>query len=179
MARSFYSREHAQQMASLSDTEIRELLKPWLDHALQSWLDEDNDIGPEGDSFLAELPTAEYVSIVSPHYSACPLFGTMLIDRYPGARVAYDDLYERLLSGSSVGGVLRIFKSTGEIFTPSEARSVRSGIRNDLLSGINSARDDDPWVFDMNAEGKWETEGFEGEDLTRVVIVEVNSYGED
>ena len=179
MARNFYGREHARQLASLSDTEIRELLSPWLDHAVQTWLDEGNEIGPEGADFLAELPTAEYVSIVSQHYVACPLFGTLLVDRYPGERVLYDDLYERLLSGFSVGGVLRIYKSTGESFTPSEARSVRAGIRNDLLSGIDSAGDDDPWVFDMNAEGKWETEGFEGEDLTRVVIVEVNDFAED
>ncbi len=40
-----------------------------------------------------------------------------MVDRYPGDRVAYDDLYERLLSGFSCGGVLRIFKSTGERFT--------------------------------------------------------------
>ena len=178
MARKFYSREHAQQMASLNVTEIRETLEPWLDHALRSWLDEDDDVGPEGDSLLAELPTAEYVSIVSPHHTACPLLGSMLVDRYPGERAGYDDLYERMLSGFSSGGVLRIYKSTGERFTPSEARSVRAGIRDDLLSGIESAGDDDPWVFDMEAEGNWETAGFEGEDLTRVVIVEVNDFGE-
>ena len=74
MARNSYDREHARQLASFSDTEIRELLSPWLNHAVQTWLDEGNEIGSEGDDFLAELPTAEYVSIVSPHYVACPLF---------------------------------------------------------------------------------------------------------
>ena len=28
----------------------------------------------------------------------------------------------------------------------------------------------------MGAEGKWKTEGFEGEDFERVVMVEVNDY---
>ena len=178
MARKFYGREHAQQMASRNAAEILEMLEPWLDHALRSWLEEYDDVGAEGDSFLAALPTAEYVSIVYPHYSAGAPLGRMRIDRYPGERVAYDDLYERLLSGFSIGGVLRIYKSTGERFTPSEARSMRAGIRDDLLSGIESAGDDDPWVFDMEAEGNWGTAGFEGEDLTRVVIVEVNDFGE-
>ena len=178
MARKFYGREHAQQMASLNAVEILEMLEPWLDHALKSWIEGCDDVGAEGDSSLAELPTAEYVSIVYPHSSAGALLGRMRIDRYPGERAAYDDLYERLLSGFSIGGVLRIYKSTGERFTPSEARSVRAGIRDDLLSGIESAGDDDPWVFDMEAEGNWETAGFEGEDLTRVVIVEVNDFGE-
>lgn len=174
MARRYYSREHAQMMASLSTTEIRETLSPWLEHALRYWLDDYNEIGnPEGDNFLAELPTAEYVSIVYPHSSFA---GRMLIDRYPGERVLYDDLYERMLSGFSSGGVLRLYKATGERYTPSEARSARAGIRRDLLSGIASDGGDEPWVFDMEAEGTWETEGFEGEDFERVVMVEVNDH---
>ena len=77
------------------------------------------------------------------------------------------------------GGVLRVYKATGQRFTPSEARSVRAGIRRDLLAGIANAGDDeDQWVFEMEAEGKWETAGFEGEDLEHVVIAEVNNYGE-
>jgi len=170
MARSFYSREHARKMASLKNTEICETLSPWLEHAVEYWCEQYEDIDPSaGDDFLAELPTAEYVSIVHTHHS-----GEMLMDRYPGERWVYDDLYERLLSGCSCGGVLRIYKATGERFTPFEARSVRAGIRRELLEGIADAGDDDPWVFDMNAEGNWETAGFEGEDLERVVIVEVN-----
>ena len=175
LARSFYDREHARQMASLSTTEIRETLGPWLEHALRYWLDEHNEIGdPAGDNFLDELPTAEYVSIVYLHSSFA---GPMLIDRYPGERVPYDDLYERMLSGFSSGGVLRIYKSTGECYTPSEARSMRAGIRQDLLSEILSQEGEHhPWQFDMEAEGKWKTEGFEGEDFERVVMVEVNDY---
>lgn len=170
LARDFYGREHAQQMASLSTTEIRETLSPWLEHALQYWLDEYDHIGdPEGDDFLAELPTAEYVSIVCPHHT-----GSMLIDRYPGERVFYDDLYERMLSGCSSGGVLRIYKATGERFTPSESRSARAGITRDLRDGIASAGDDDPWVFNMQSQVYWKSAGFESEDLERVVIVEVN-----
>jgi hypothetical protein len=176
LARSFYGRDHAREMASLKSAEIREILDPWLEHALQYWLEEYNDIGdPNSDDFLAELPTAEYVSIIHLHQSFA---GRTLIDRYPGERVLYDDLYERMLSGFSSGGVVRIYKATGESFTPSEARSTRAGIRRDLLSGIASAGDEDPWVFNMNAEGQWETEGFEDEDLERVVIVEVNDYAE-
>lgn len=174
LARNFYGREHAQQMASLSTTEIRETLSPWLEHALRYWLDEYDHIGdPKGDDFLAELPTAEYVSIVCPHHT-----GSMLIDRYPGERVFYDDLYERMLSGFSSGGVLRIYKATGERFTPSEARSVRTGIRRDLLQGIASAGDEDPWVFNIQAQVCWQSAGFEGEDLDRVVMAEVNDYGD-
>jgi hypothetical protein len=177
LARCFYGREHVRQVTSLSTTEIRETLGPWLEHALRYWLNEYDDIGdPKGDGFLAELPTAEYVSIIYSHHTSA---GRMLIDRYPEERVLYGDLYERLLSGFSSGGVLRIYKATGERFTPSEARSVRAGIRRDLLAGIASAGDDeDQWVFDMEAEGNWETAGFEGEDLERVVIAEVNNYGE-
>jgi hypothetical protein len=172
LARSFYNREHARQIANLDTTEIRETLGPWLEPALRYWLDNYSEIGdPEGDNFLAELPTAEYVSIVCSHSSFA---GRMLIDRYPGERVLYDDLYERMLSGFSTGGVLRIYKATGERYTPSEARSVRAGIRRDLLSGIASAGGGEHWVFDMEAEGIGETEGFEDEDFERVVMVEVN-----
>ena len=172
LARSFYSHEHAEQMASLNTTEIRETLIPWLEYAIRYWLNHFGDIGnPEGDRFLSELPTAEYVSIIHQWHT-----GGMLIDRYPGDRYMYDDLYERLLSGFSIGGVLRIYKATGERFTPAEARSVRSGIKRDLLAGIASAGDDDQWAFDMEAEGIL-TAGFEGENLDRVVITEVNDYG--
>lgn len=176
LARNFYAPEHAQQMARLSTTDIRETLSPWLEHSLRYWLDEYGHIGdPEGDDFLAELPTAEYVSIVCLHHSFA---GGILIDRYPGERVLYDDLYERMLSGFSSGGVLRIYKSTGERFTRSETRSARAGIKQELLMGIASAGDEDPWVFDMEAEDYWQSAGFEGEDLDRVVIVEVNDYGD-
>lgn len=174
LARNFYGREHAQQMASLSTTEIRETLSPWLEHALRYWLDEYEHIGdPEGDNFLAELPTAEYVSIVYLHESFA---GRMLIDRYPGERVGYDDLYERMLSGFSRGGILRIYKSTGELFTGSESRSARAGIMLDLREGIVSAGDGDPWVFNRQAQVFSNSDGFEGEDLDRVVVVEVNDY---
>jgi hypothetical protein len=102
----------------------------------------------------------------------------MLIDRYPGERGLYDDLYERMLSGFSSGGILRIYKATGERFTPSEARSARAGIRRDLLQGIASAGDEDPWVFNMQARVCWQSAAFEGEDLERVVIAEVNDCGD-
>lgn len=170
IARNFYGRDHARQMASLSATEIIETLSPWLEHALRYWLDEYDHIGDRaGDAFLAELPTAEYVSIVSNHHT-----GSMLIDRYPGERVFYDDLYERMLSGYSSGGVLRIYKATGERFTPSESRSARAGIMRDLREGIASAGDEDPWVFNMQPQVYWQSAAFEGEDLECVVIVAVN-----
>ena len=177
LAHSFYGREHARQMASLNPTEICEALSPWLEHALQYWLEEyeDNE-DPAGVDFLAGLPTAEYVSIVYLHYSFA---GRFLIGPYPSDFAGYDDLYERLLAGFSIGGVLRIYKSTGERFTPSEARSARAGIRRDLLEGMADAGDDDPWVLDMEAEGNCEAPGFEDEDLELVVIAEVNKYGED
>lgn len=179
LARSFYGREHARQMASLNTMEIRETLGPWLEHALRYWLDNYSEIGdPAGDNFLAELPTAEYVTIVYSHHSCAGSRpeDRVLIDRYPGERVVYDDLYERMLAGFSRGAVLRIYKATGERYTRAETRSVRAGIRRDLLSGIASAGGDEPWVFDMEAEGNWETEGFEGEDFERVVMVEVNDF---
>ena len=176
MARSFYGREHASQMAALSTAEVREMLAPWLERAVQHWRDQFDEIDDsKGDDFLTKLPTAEYVSIIHKHSGFA---GGILIDRYPGEGVNYDDLYERMLSGFSTGGVLRLYKSTGERFTQSEARSVRAAIRQDLLSGIEDAGDEDSWVVDMQAEGKWETAQFEGEDLQRVVIVEVNDSGE-
>ena len=46
----------------------------------------------------------------------------------------------------------------------------------DLLSGIASAGGGEHWVFDMEAEGNGETEGFEDEDFERVVMVEVNDF---
>jgi hypothetical protein len=172
LARDFYGREHARQMARLNDTEIRKLLSPWLEHALRYWLEEYDQIDdPSGDDFLAELPTAEYVSIVTLHHS-----GAVLMDRYPGERVLYDDLYERTLSGCSRGGVLRIYKSTGERFTPSESRSARAGIVRDLRAGIASAGDEDDWVFDTQSQGCWESANFKGEDRDRVVIVEASDF---
>ena len=176
LARGFYGREHARQMASLTATDIRESLSPWLEHALRYWFDEYDHIGdPDGDNFLAELPTAEYVSVVIAHESFA---GRILINRYPGERALDDDLYERMLSGFSRGGVLRIYKSTGERFTPSESRSARSGIMRDLRTGIASAGDDDPWVFNTQLLGSWASVGFKGENSDRVVIVEVNDYGD-
>lgn len=173
LARSFYGREHARQMARLEDTEIRKLLSPWLEHAVRYWLEEYGRIGdPVGDDFLAKLPTAEYVSIVILHHS-----GVILMDRYPGERVLYDDLYERMLAGFSRGGVLRIYKSTGEAFTPSESRSARAGILRDFRAGIASAGDEDPWAFDTRSGDLGHSPAFESEDLERVVMVEANDYG--
>ncbi len=80
--------------------------------------------------------------------------------------------------------MLRVYKSTGERFTPIEARSARAGIRRDLLDGIASADDDDPWVFNMNAEGNYPSADFAYEDFermddfARVVIVEANNIGD-
>lgn len=173
LARAFYGREHARQMARLNDTEIQELLSPWLEHALRYWLDWYDQIGdPAGDDFLAELPTAEYVSIVTRPHS-----GAVLIDRYPGERVLYDDLYERMLAGFSTGGVLRIYKSTGERFTPSESRSARAGIIRDLRAGIMSTGDEDDRILDTQSEGLWDVAGFEGEDRDRVVMIEATGHG--
>jgi hypothetical protein len=139
-------------VTSLSTTEIRETLGPWLERALRYWLEKYDDIGdPEGDGFLAELPTAEYVSIIHSHHSFA---GRMLIDRYPGERVLYDDLYERLRSGFSSGGVLRIYKATGERFTPSEARSVRAGIRRDLLAGSRAQE-----MMKISGSSTWRPKG--------------------
>ena len=57
---------------------------------------------------------------------------------------------------------------------------MRAGIRRHLLSCILSEEGrDHSWQFDMEAEGKWETEGFEGEDFEHVVMLEVNSYSQD
>ena len=171
MAERFYGRDHVQQMASLNDTEICETLEPWLKHALRYWLDRYDD--DDGDDFLDELSTSEYVCIVHSH---CLV--DFLIDRYPNDRAGYDDLYERMLAGISRGGVVRVYKSTGERFTPSEVRSVRAGIRCDLLTGIAEAGDDDPWVINTVPDWGYGTEGFDDEDFERVVIVEVNDYGD-
>ncbi len=176
LARSFYGREHAHLMAKLSTAEIREMLSPWLEHALRHWQEWDL-----ADSYLAKIATAEYVSIIDRschgHIPLPGFSGAPMVDRYPSNEVVYDDLYERLMSGFSCGGVLRIYKSTGERFTPFEARSARAGIRRDLLGGMASAGDDDPWDFNMNAEECWEISAFAGEDLNRVIVVEVNDFG--
>ncbi len=175
IAREFYGREHAREMANLDAKQILDLLAPWLEPAVQYWRD---DGWLLGGNFLAELVTAEYVTIVDGHgRSGRPLVSGRLIGRYPGnGDVAYDDLYERLLSGFSIGGVLRVYKSTGERFTPFEARSARAGIRRDLLDGIASAGDDDPWGFNMNAEGQYPSGNIEEEDFGRVIIVEANDF---
>lgn len=180
IARSFYGREHAKLLAKLSSAEIEDMLSPWLEHALIHYFEcyEDTPLSNDYD-ILAELPIAEYVSIVHLHHRSSELHESPMVDRYPGDRAAYDDLYERLLSGVSSGGVLRIYKSTGERFNPFEARSVRAGIRRELFWGIAHAGDDDPWVFNMDAEGDWESPGFEDEDYERVIVVEVNSYSDD
>jgi hypothetical protein len=155
-------------MAALNAAQIQAHLEPYLDHAIDYWLSEYGEYGDEdGDNYLAKLSTSEYVTIVDAYGSP-----GLLIDCYPGRGYLYDDLYERLLAGFSIGGVLRVYKSTGERFTPSEARSVRAGIRQQLLSVIRSEEGENTWSFDMNAGGIY-TEGFEDEDLDRVVVVEV------
>jgi len=169
MAVRFYGHEHVQKMASLTDIQIHETLSPWLENALRYWLDSCDD--DDGDDFLDRVATSEYVSIFHPHGR-----GSMRLGRYPDDRAEYDDLYERTLAGVSVGGVLRIYKSTGEQFTPSEMKSVRAGIRKDLLSGIADAGDDEPWAISMDANCGWGTEGFENEDYERVVITEINDH---
>jgi len=172
LAHAFYDRDHARQMASLDAMEIGETLEPWLEHALPYWLDEYGAIGDSaGDDFLAELPTAEYVCIVCPHQS---IAGGLLIDRYPGERVLYDDLYERALSGVSCGGVIRIYKATGEPFTPAESRSARAGIRRDLLAGIAGAGTTIRGLR-HGAEGNSVHADFDDEDFERVVIVGVSA----
>ncbi len=176
LARSFYGREHAELMANLSSAEIRETLSPWLEHAVRYWQELDLE-----ESYLTKIATAEYVSIIDKsRHGHTPLPGfsdAPMVARYPSNEAAYDDLYERLLGGFSCGGVLRIYKSTGESFTPFEARSARAGIRLDFLDGIASADDEDPWIFNMYADESWRTAAFTGEDSNRVIVVEVNNFG--
>ena len=167
LARTFYGRKHAEKMAGLNSNEIRDMLSPWLEHALKYWLD-----GKSMENFfLKELPTGEYVTIINAYTS----YGSgVLIDRYPGKRAFYDDLYERLLGGSiSTGGIIRVYKSTGEAFTPTETRTSRVGIRNDLRDGINEAADEDPWIITMKPKGG-NIVHMDGEDLRCVVIAEVH-----
>ena len=155
-------------MAALTDAEVVEILAPWLDHAVRYALDEhDGDL----DRFLDELPLAEYVTIIHDFGSAKPL-----IDRYPGERVLYDDLYERLLGGVSCGGVVRVYKSTGEPFSGSEIRSALAGIKRDLLGGMDEAGDD---AWEIHLDCGCENEGFEDEDRDRVVLVVVTERSND
>jgi hypothetical protein len=156
LARSFYGREHARQMASLNEREISKTLAPWLDDAVRYSLDDESMMGDrEAGRFLAGLPTGAYVMIL--HLWHC---NGVMVYPYPSQEPVerhasfchYDDLYERTLGGCSRGGLVRMYKATGERFTRSEARSVRAGIKRELLDGIADAGDDDPWVFTMEAE---------------------------
>lgn len=168
MARRFYRREHAKEIAALTDAQVRASLAPRLGHAARYWVDHPEliDNGLEG-SLLRELPTKEYVTIVHSYHDRA-----YLIDRYPGERVLYDDLYERVCAGFSVGGTLRIYKSTGEPFGLAEARSVRAGVRDELVSGARSAGDGGNWETSLPAQ-ELRTPGFEREDLSCVVVIEV------
>ena len=139
IARRFYSVERARRLAGLSESEVCELLEPWLEIAVEYCLGEETE-REDIRSFLRSCPTSEYMMVVEYFNRAS------LVDRYPGDAAGYDDLYERTAAGCSVGGIARVFKSTGEEFTPMERRSAVAGLKRAFSDGYADAGDDEPWT---------------------------------
>ncbi len=146
IARRFYSEEHAGRLAALAESEVRELLEPWLETAIDYWRQEEVD-RQDVFSRLRTCPTSEYLMVVERHA------GGLLVDRYPGDDSFYDDVYERTAAGCSVGGIVRVFKSTGEAFTLGERRSAGAGLKREFAIGYADAGDDEPWVCSV-----WDTD---------------------
>ena len=158
IAKRFYGEGHAARMAALNPAQVRELLAPWIELAVDPnpdtpisslWLRQERP----SESQCRSLPTSEYVLVIDLHA------GGTSVDRYPGDGAYYDDLYERSASGFSAGGHVRLFKATGEPFTASEARSAYAGMRTDFLHGAKDADDDE-----------WEAHGPDGFDDFQVVM---------
>jgi len=172
LARRFYARDHVRHLADLTSAEVLTALAPWLDHAVR-YAFETRRNNAERRSFLNELPVAEYVTIIHFHGDH-----DWRVDPYPHEQGPYDDLYERVLAGRSSGGVIRLYKSTGEAFMRSEVRSVWAAMKNELLLGAESAGDETPWALHDNGRDFWvpDMELFQNEDSSRVVVVEVNEY---
>ncbi len=140
IARRFYSAEHAGRLAALAESEVRELLEPWLKIAIDYYRLQAEVERQDVLSRLRTCPTSEYLMVVE-RYA-----GGLLVDRYPGDDSFYDDVYERTAAGCSSGGIVRVFKSTGEAFTLGERRSAEAGIKREFAIGYADAGDDEPWV---------------------------------
>lgn len=91
-----------------------------------------------------------------------------MVDRFPGDDACYDDIYERVASGCSTGGRVRLFKATGEPFTAGEARSAYAMIRTQLLCQAGAEEGD-----------AWDADGPEFVDDFQVVMWVQERGGED
>lgn len=151
IAKRFYSEDHAARMAALEPAAVRELLSPWIDLAVDPNCDAPDSLfwlrwERPGESKCRSFPTSEYVMVVELHA------GGTLVDRFPGDDAYYDDIYERVASGCSVGGRVRLFKATGEPFTPGETRSAQAAIRTSLLRTAKGEGDDEWEALPEDAE---------------------------
>lgn len=167
IARRFYGEEHAARMAALEPAAVRELLAPWIDLAVDPNCDAPNSLfwlrwERPGESKCRSLSTSEYVMVVESHA------GGVLVDRFPGDDACYDDIYERVASGYSTGGRVRLFKATGEPFTAGEARSAYAMIRTQLLCQAGAEEGD-----------QWDADGPEFVDNFQVVMWVQERGGED
>ena len=169
-ARRFYSVAHTEQMAALTDPEtaaqLSELLPRLVECAGDPLIARRRG---EQERFLGEVLTSEYVAFVR----RAGRGRSWVPYRYPGGGY-YDDLYEWLAGGLSIGGRLELFKSTGEPFTPLERRSAMAGIRRDILG---QARVED-------AETDWRLEFDDSSPLDRVECevwfeLEIDAYADD
>lgn len=138
LATSFYSRAHVESLAAMSTEDVVEWLSPWLLAAIAYATDEDAGID-DPRKFLRSLVKSEYVAIVE-------YVRDRIIYPLPDESVRYGDLYAST-AGASRGATVRVYKSTGEYFTPSERRSAEAGIRDNIVGTA---------LADGDAPGRWQ-----------------------
>ncbi len=145
-ARRFYSRAHCELMAALTEEETPAQLGALLPRLLECASDPlVSRRRVEQERLLREVLTSEYVAFVR----RAGRGRSWVAYRYPGGGY-YDDLYEWLAGGLSIGGRLELFKSTGEPFTPLERRSAMAGIRRDIIGQARVEDAETDWRLEFD-----------------------------
>lgn len=166
LAREFYGRAHLKRLAALNRSEVLTLLCPWPDAAIEAVLEWGDDEPKARHRALARLVKSQYVVRVESHGG-----GTPTVEPYP-SEALYGDLYELSASGFSVGGIIYLYKATGEAFNARERRTTFSGMRQDFY--VNAASDgveESGWAF------KWLWD--QGDNRVIVVSVDLTSSDDD
>lgn len=168
LARRFYGLDHAKEMASLSEKEIKANLSCYLPRAIEYALSDPVGLFDEPKVFIKKLVIGQYVMFSLPSNEGSCLFerydeysdnfleayedsddfwedsDDLEIDEYPSHQVSDDDWYEKTVGRSWHNySILVLMKSTGETFSKTEMTWLRKSIQYN----IDHAELDALWWF--------------------------------
>ena len=147
LARDFYSKAHLAKLVALTRAQVVDRLTPWLESAIDAALEWESDEPAKQRRFLTRLVRSQHVVRVEHHDGGSPI-----VDGHPNEEALYGDLYELSASGASVGGIIYLYKATGEPFAPVDRRITVNGMRREFYVNAASDGDAESWDFTWLAD---------------------------